>query len=808
MFQVRMVSILQSSVLCWAIAGCGVTPPSGGGGEPPAGRVFVLEGPTGSGGVEIIHVPSAQQAPSAGDILVGTSGDGFLRRAESVSVQPDGTQSVETSQATIAEAAREGDFSFTDSLPNAKGMVQTKRYEVFELAASLDRTLYSSNGVTIGTSGSFTLDLTIDLEMQVRGAKMELFRAAIEGTAGIELTGDIEAIAGASFEREVSLLGEPRRKYLYGVIGGIPVVIVVTADVLAGASGSMNGSATLTTGVGASSFMRVGAEYSSDRWSVIADEGLDYGYTGPVWCVQGELGAKVYIRPVIELQLYGVLGPKFDLEPYLEYSADASACGGAGLEPTGGYDWELAGGLAAHAKVKVDILDRFMIESPTLTVFDLRWILAEGHGDTPPTDFDDDGVPDDTDNCRYVYNPSQGDRDRDDVGDDCDDCPNDSNKTDPGECGCGKVDTPNCGQPVDNCPSDPNKTEPGLCGCGVSDTDSDGDGTPNCSDACPNDVNKTSQGNCGCGNPETPGCGETGCAGSGNPPCTIDYEECLDLALLEHGSGACENTGSEPGPSLEFFDVSLPSSISPGQTGTFRVDWNRCSDCNPNAVIYSSLIGDWAPTSPLNVRNSYFTTCGETANDTVTFTAPSQAGTYRVRWILCYAFDAIRNFCGEHEGGNSSDPGACPYIERAFEVSGIGPSVYADFSQQTIAGTISISVGQSFRWNDFYQIWRIESSGGGFTGSFNSPSGGTYQLVVDHTSSASSGCQGGGYSPVTIRVNGTTVANCWDPAANNGGTHGSAIDEWTINLNAGANTIEWTACNLCTHYWIRSIEIR
>ena len=55
----------------------------------------------------------------------------------------------------------------------------------------------------------------------------------------------------------------------------------------------------------------------------------------------------------------------------------------------------------------------------------------------------------------------------------------------------------------DNCPDDPNKTEIGECGCGVADTDSDSDGTPDCDDGCPNDPNKTESGQCGCDVAET-----------------------------------------------------------------------------------------------------------------------------------------------------------------------------------------------------------------------------------------------------------------------------------------------------------------
>lgn len=82
-------------------------------------------------------------------------------------------------------------------------------------------------------------------------------------------------------------------------------------------------------------------------------------------------------------------------------------------------------------------------------------------GSTPATltvrgDADRDGVPDDEDNCPRVANPDQRDRDDDGVGDAC-----------------------------DGCPADSDKTEPGVCGCGVPDADADGDGVPDCVDNCP-----------------------------------------------------------------------------------------------------------------------------------------------------------------------------------------------------------------------------------------------------------------------------------------------------------------------------------
>lgn len=55
----------------------------------------------------------------------------------------------------------------------------------------------------------------------------------------------------------------------------------------------------------------------------------------------------------------------------------------------------------------------------------------------------------------------------------------------------------------DGCPEDSNKTEPGDCGCGDLDIDSDGDGTADCIDECVNDSLKTEPGVCGCGTPDT-----------------------------------------------------------------------------------------------------------------------------------------------------------------------------------------------------------------------------------------------------------------------------------------------------------------
>lgn len=87
-----------------------------------------------------------------------------------------------------------------------------------------------------------------------------------------------------------------------------------------------------------------------------------------------------------------------------------------------------------------------------------------------------------------------------------DQCPDNEDKTEPGECGCDELDIDadkdgvvDC---IDECPEDSAKAVEGICGCGTADVDTDEDGTMDCEDLCPEDVNKIEAGNCGCGTPE------------------------------------------------------------------------------------------------------------------------------------------------------------------------------------------------------------------------------------------------------------------------------------------------------------------
>lgn len=78
-----------------------------------------------------------------------------------------------------------------------------------------------------------------------------------------------------------------------------------------------------------------------------------------------------------------------------------------------------------------------------------------------------------------------------------DECPDNSEKVDPGQCGCDDPDTDDDADGFavcnDSCDADPNKQNEGQCGCGKADTDSDGDGAADCNDGCPVDPTHTGE---------------------------------------------------------------------------------------------------------------------------------------------------------------------------------------------------------------------------------------------------------------------------------------------------------------------------
>ena len=173
---------------------------------------------------------------------------------------------------------------------------------------------------------------------------------------------------------------------------------------------------------------------------------------------------------------------------------------------------------------------------------------------TPPPDFDHDGIGDDADNCVTVPNPLQTDKDDDGVGDPCDNCPNFFN---PGQA---NIDGDIAG---DAC--DCNPTNPNIGSCEDKD--------PCTQDICDPSIGCTHAFNanpCDDGNPCTTNdaCSLGNCVG-GPPPNCNDGNDCTADACVPSCPGAIDPCEHTPIPVAVVND-----SVRVGKTGTdATVSW-------------------------------------------------------------------------------------------------------------------------------------------------------------------------------------------------------------------------------------------
>jgi formylglycine-generating enzyme required for sulfatase activity len=359
------------------------------------------------------------EALDPGDIMVGNvspaAPNGFLRKVASVEPLCDKVV-VKTELATLEEAIDTGSLQVRKELTpdqvaggwQAEGVTLTPSPDGLGFEFGLrDVVLFDADGNLSTTNdqitadGTVSLDVGVDIGLQIRWFKIKEFHAIVNATETAEIA--VNWNVGLSLQKSIPIYTKwfnPTTVW----IGPVPVVIqpVLTVNV------SVDGEVWVgvTTGVTQQASLRLGVRYENGDWSGVHEFSNQFQFNPPAL----EAGARVKgaVGPEMAWLFYGVAGPYIRENVFVEVEAILSRA----------LDVNLWAGLELIAGVKVKILWLTLADYQLPTV-DWRFLLAHWEsGTNNPPDAPSDPIPID-DASGEPQNPvlrwTGGDVDGDDV---------------------------------------------------------------------------------------------------------------------------------------------------------------------------------------------------------------------------------------------------------------------------------------------------------------------------------------------------------------------------------------------------------
>ncbi|MBI3622599.1 PD40 domain-containing protein [Candidatus Pacearchaeota archaeon] len=289
-----------------------------------------------------------------GEILVGGPSNarplGFLRKVTYVSHTRD---TVKTTQATLAEAIKEGEIKISkrltpqdiagyDALSGVAKPTSSESYD-FNIPINnvviydADRNPSTTNDQVVANGNfSFNYDFNFyaDIELPVNLKKLRFENTAKESA---ELR--INSKPYFTINTETTFA-----KYVFTPVPvlGTPLFVVPIIEVNAGINGEAY--AKFSTGFSQSAELYAGIIKENGVWSTPVNFSTDFNFQAPT--INGNANLKGYVGPDLSLMIYGVLGGYGEIDVFSRLIANSMQTP----------KWKLSAGLEAYLGVKDEIL--------------------------------------------------------------------------------------------------------------------------------------------------------------------------------------------------------------------------------------------------------------------------------------------------------------------------------------------------------------------------------------------------------------------------------------------------------------------
>ncbi|MFI1773585.1 choice-of-anchor D domain-containing protein [Thalassobellus citreus] len=265
-----------------------------------------------------------------GDIIIGDEGEGFLRKVTTVLVEGD-VVSYKTEQATMEDVFINADISFnTDISETSKsGNNKSSNNNLITVNYKAEGVTLLDDGLTFDFSntpitdnlkiskGSVSFNPNFYFDWSYSLGSLESFNFKTENT---DLTIDCDLLLSESG----SVSGSHKKtlvdynKYITVFVSAIPVIISINTKLIAKLNQDLDAEFHVTSGFTNTNTLTLGATYKDNAWNSIYNLNSEFQSKPVVFGGSANLTSKLTIVPEVSVKFYGVIGPYFTPEMYLE----------------------------------------------------------------------------------------------------------------------------------------------------------------------------------------------------------------------------------------------------------------------------------------------------------------------------------------------------------------------------------------------------------------------------------------------------------------------------------------------------------
>ncbi len=288
-------------------------------------------------------------------VIVGQQGYGYMRNVNNVTQSGDEII-LETEQAYLADVIDQCDIqdaitlSFSEKYIDmrvvylAEGVSINRTSNGIGIISLSDTILYSDDNLTAKiTNGSINFEPILNIELKIESISpfVRKFRLSAGGIIDFDCDLQLNCSVPISVGDKIPIV--PIGVFEFGPILIGPVPMYVGFSLYAGFDAGLNITGTFETGFDTYASVEFGAKYHYiDKWSTIWEKSAYFNQHPLVWDYSGNIYARAYVSPELNVTLGGFVGPTFGVEPYLEFD---------GSIENNNWQWELNGGLDGNLEI-------------------------------------------------------------------------------------------------------------------------------------------------------------------------------------------------------------------------------------------------------------------------------------------------------------------------------------------------------------------------------------------------------------------------------------------------------------------------